>query len=477
MPAMRLWMDVMRHLEPVMADHERLFDAWEAGGVDGLVIGPMAFEDKTFTFDPHPEVYARFGLQPPGTGDGSSLWWPAPATASGQGSPAAAAVREKRALLERTLQRAKDRGWQVWLFCPHYGAAGRGSLLVDDLTRAAVAARLIDCMEHYPMADGAVLDGPEWGYEIAPFHQDHRSYIFHDLPPECAPEAARLGYDYERLVAAKDRLFDRLHRLTDNDLRIWGGGAGGFLGAFGLLGHDPALAEWLAFRMDSVTETYRRLRELVQTHARRSIRLAAGPRAPAWAPLCGYDYARLESCVDVLLPKLYFWHRGFDGLYGTVARYVQTLTAWNPGLSERGALRFVTALFGIDLPGIGALRDFDLGFPQAFFDHIVTRETERAIAAMGDPERVCPWVDAGRKPHDGEPFTAHDLDRLLEAAQTTGLRRFLYHHHGNLTPGEWAVITARCGQPWQHTTTPRSWLSGPQPEALPGYYPPDQPVL
>ena len=74
---MRLWMDVMRHLEPVVEDHQRLFDAWEAGGVDGIVVGPLAFADKSYTFDPNPEVYARFGLEPPRP-DGTSLWWRAP---------------------------------------------------------------------------------------------------------------------------------------------------------------------------------------------------------------------------------------------------------------------------------------------------------------------------------------------------------------------------------------------------------------
>ncbi|MGH2367916.1 MAG: hypothetical protein ACRDI2_06945, partial [Chloroflexota bacterium] len=110
---MRLWMDVMRHLEPVMADHQRLFDAWEAGGVDGIVIGPMAFDDKSYTFDPNPEVYARFGLQPPATPNTSSLWWKAPA-ASSASHPAGGAgqetlsVPEKRTQLEKTLQAAKD---------------------------------------------------------------------------------------------------------------------------------------------------------------------------------------------------------------------------------------------------------------------------------------------------------------------------------------------------------------------------------
>ncbi len=481
-PRLRVWMDVMRHLEPVMASYRRLFDAWEAGGVDGLVIGPMVFEDKTYTFDPNPEVYRRFGLEPPSGNEAASLWWKRPdETATMKGAlrlPQQAA--EKRALLVEALQAAKDRGWQVWLFCPHYGAGpgARGPIMVDDQTRAVAAARLVDCLEQYPMADGAVLDGPEWGYEIAPFHQDHRSSIFNDLPPAVAEGAARLGYNYERMVAAKDRLYARLHRLTDRDLRRWGSGHGGFLGAFGLLGNDPGLAEWLAFRLDSLTETYRRLRELVDAHAQREIKLAAGPRSAAWASLCGYDYGRLGQILDVMLCKHYFWHRGFDGMYGTVARYVQTLTEWNPGLSEQGALQFVAAFFGLELPGIHSLRDFDRGFPQEFFDRVVARETERAIAAMGDPERVCPWVDAGRKPHDGEPFTAHDLDRMLEAAQRAGLRRFLYHHHGNLTPGEWAVISARCGRPWQSTTSPRPGLEGyAAAQSMPGYYPPDLPVL
>jgi hypothetical protein len=475
---MRLWMDVMRHLEPVMDDHERLFDAWEAGGVDGMVIGPLSFADKTFTFDPDPEVYARFGLEPPRP-DGSSLWWPAFGAAAAGAPEAERVVRERRDRLTRTLEAAKARGWQVWLFCPHYGGPpGRGPILVDEVTRTAAASRMVDAMEQYPMADGAVMDGPEWGYEIATFHQNRRSYIFDELPESVAEGVERLGYSYSRLVAAKDRLYARLHRLTDREVRLWGAGDGGFLGAFGLLGNDPGLAEWLAFRMDSLTETFGQVRAQARSHARRPLKVAAGPRTAAFAALCGYDYARLEGCLDVLLPKHYFWHRGFDGMYGTVARYVQTLCEWNSGLSEAGALQVVRALFGIELPGIASLRDFDLGFPQAFFDRVVARETERALLAFGDAERVCPWVDAGRKPHDGEPFTAFDLDRMLAAAGDAGLQRFLYHHHGNLTAGEWAVISARCGRPWQSTTSPRPVID---PEValaeMPGYHPPDKPIL
>src|SRR5207244_7414905 len=108
--ALRVWMDVMRHLEPVMVDHARLFDAWEAGGVTGLVIGPMAFEDKTFTFDPNPEVYGRFGLEPPRAQESDSLWWKSPSATPGLPDT----VEGRRALLCKTLQAAKDRGWAIW---------------------------------------------------------------------------------------------------------------------------------------------------------------------------------------------------------------------------------------------------------------------------------------------------------------------------------------------------------------------------
>src|SRR5437764_14640769 len=77
---MKLWMDVMRDLEALHEEPQRLFDAWEAGGVDGLVLGPMLFDcpkllpgirtvpaarAASATFDPDPRVYRRLGVEPP----------------------------------------------------------------------------------------------------------------------------------------------------------------------------------------------------------------------------------------------------------------------------------------------------------------------------------------------------------------------------------------------------------------------------
>jgi hypothetical protein len=275
---------------------------------------------------------------------------------------------------------------------------------------------------------------------------NHRTYIFNDLPESVAPLCADLGYDYQGLVAAKDRLFEGLHQLSPRRIRLHAGG--GLLGGFHLLGSDPDLLAWMRFREASLTQFFRRVREGLAAEMSRPIQLGVGPRSAAFAPLCGYDFARLAEFMDLLLPKHYFWHRGFDGFVGTVFRYVETLTEWNPGLSDQDALAVVQALFGIALPGVETIADFESALSPEFYQQIVVAETRRALAAVDDPQRIVPWLDAGRFPHDGDPMSARDLRWMLQAAADGGLQRFLYHHQGNLTAGEWVVISERCGQCW-----------------------------
>jgi hypothetical protein len=439
---MKLWMDVMRDLEHIMVDHARLFAAWEEGGVDGLVLGPLFFDQPKLlpgtryeqtrtplaTFAPDPAVYRRFDVALP----------------EGPVGPTA-----QQAALEEMLIAAKDRGWSVWLFQPSAGAGpdARGHVLADATTQRALAARTVDALQHYPMVDGAIMDGPEWGYEIAPHHQNHRSYIFHDLPETVRPLAAALGYDYDALVAAKDRLFTTLHTLQPG--RVAHLAAGGALGGLTLLGRDPDLVAWLRFRVESLTAFFQTMRNAVDGELPQRVKLGVGPRSAAFAPLCGYDMARLATILDILLPKHYFFQRGFDGMVGTIYRYVETLTHWNPGLADADALAVVHALFGLTLPGVHDRDDLESALTPEFYAQIVAQETRAALAAVDDPERIVPWVDSGRAPHDGDPMSARDLRLLMEHAEAAGLRRFLYHHHGNLTPGEWAVISRHCGKPWR----------------------------
>jgi hypothetical protein len=203
------------------------------------------------------------------------------------------------------------------------------------------------------------------------------------------------------------------------------------------------------FRVDTVTRFFRCVRSALDTELGGAVKLGVGPRTAAFAPLCGYDFAALAEFIDVLLPKYYFFHRGFDGLVGTVYRYIETLTAWNPDLSDGDALAVVQVLLGLVLPGVESRYDCEDALTPEFFAHIVAQETRRALAVVADPDRIVPWVDAGRAPHDGDPVTAGQLRLMLLAAQSAGLRRFLYHHAANLTAGEWTVMSQICGEPWQ----------------------------
>jgi hypothetical protein len=444
---MKLWMDVMRDLESVMADHDRIFDAWAEGGVDGLVVGPMAFDavklqpgvkrvqcerPQAPAFDPDPAVYARLGVETP---------------------PAPEPQPDRRRLLDRTLRSARDHGFSLFIMYAESGAGAGvgGHYLGDERGLRARVARMVDTLEHYPMADGAIMDGPEWGYEIDVDHMNRRSYIFDELPPELGPVCSALGYEYRELVAARDRLYGTLHELDAR--RVRSHARGGLLGAFHLLGSDPGLLAWMEFRARSMTDFVRKVRTLLARELGRPARLGIGPRSAAFAPLTGMDMPRLGEFMDLLLPKHYFWHRGFDGFVGTVSRYVDTLCRWNPGLEDADAFAVVEALFGIELPGITNRADLERALTPEFFARVVSQETSRALAAVDDPQRIVPWVDAGRFPHDGDPLPARDLRLLLEAARGAGLERFLYHHQGNLTAGEWTVMSDLCGRRWDARTS------------------------
>jgi len=267
-----------------------------------------------------------------------------------------------------------------------------------------------------------------------------------------APMARDLGYDYAAMVAAKDRLLALFHQLDPR--RIRSNARGGLVGAHRLLGADADLMSWFSFRTESLTRNFRQVREGVAAHLDRPVRMGCGPRSAAFAPLCGYDFVDLAEFMDFLLPKHYFFHRGFDGFIGTVYRYSQTLMEWNPGLTVADTLEVVQAIFGIVLPGVdNDMLDFESALNTEFFEQVVTQETKRALAAVDDPERIVPWLDTGRFPHDGDPMSSRDLKMLLDTAEAAGLRRFNYHHQGNLSPGEWVVISDKCGTRWDPRTS------------------------
>ena len=440
--ALQAWMRIGQPLENVMEDYERVFDAWESGGIKGFVCGRMVFADDKggFTvpaFPSKPDAYRDRGMEPSNRQETDP-------------------VKEK--LLHEMLDNAKARGWTLLVFSPGTGCTSSSSLPVEEDPYGAKrwAANWDETFSGLPQMDGGLPDGwTESPYELE-YH--HGNYIFRELAEGARAQATVRGYDAERLDLGRDHLLQRFQNLTPAMVQYYGDY--GVLSEMNLFDINEDVLYWLRWRREDGLNEGRAVRAELNTLPRRLL-LGNGPRSAVFSGMTAFDFQAWDEIVDFLMVKHYFWHRGFDGMYGTVARWVQQVANWNPDLSDADCFTVVRAWLGVDLPEVSCLADMNLGFPQAFFDQVVQEETRRAVAAVSDPRKIIPWVDTGRMPHGGDPMTAGDLHRILTASEEAGLQRFLFHNHEHLTSAEWRVISRMCGTEWDEN-----------PE---GYWPPNTP--
>ncbi|MFH1571370.1 MAG: hypothetical protein ABIL09_25495 [Gemmatimonadota bacterium] len=445
--SMEVWMRIGQPLEPVMAEYERIFDAWEAGGVRALVFGRLLFQDSTGAsvvpaFRGQTTPYQRRGIQ---VQEGAIPTDPA-----------------KERQLHAMLANACDRGWQVFIFCP-----GQGTTRVTAPPPAAdpygallQAAVWEDVFGAFPEAHGGIVDGwTESPYELI-YH--HGNAVFAPLTEAAQRTAELRGHDPARLERGRRHLESRFRHLTPAMVRYYG--HHGVLAGLNLFDVDEDSLYWLRWRREDGLAQGRAFRRELDQLPRRLL-LGNGLRSAVFSGMTAFDYLAWDGILDLLLVKHYFWHRGFDGLYGTVARWVRQVGEWNPSLSEADCFAVARAWLGVELPEVGGLADMELGFPPAFFAQVVAAETARALAAASDPRKVVPWVDTGRMPHGGDPMTAGDLHRILTSSAAAGLQRFLFHNHAHLTTAEWKVISRLCGTEWVEDPRGAYWPPAtPKPE-------------
>lgn len=459
-PRLVPWMYMIWPLEQWLTNPRQILDAWEAGGVRGIVIGPLRFWDGPPTFDftysrsgakinafaPDPSIYRKHGVDPP---ENVRL----------------DAAKEKQ--LHTLLDDVRRRGWEIMLFGPgHYGR--RKSAEQDPFGAISLAAGVEDTLRALPQANGVIIDGAgEHHYELAFHHggdlfeiRDHHRAIY-----------THLGYDIPRMERGMNHLKTRFHSLTPSLVRFHQ--YGGMLGGLSLFDLNEDALYWLRMRQESTLRNMGAIRKELDALPRKT-KLGTIPRSAAFSVLTTQDYQKTHGFFDYIFPKHYYWHRGFDGMYGTVARWVDTLHEWNPSLTEEDCFAVVKLIFGIQFPGVRKLADLENGFPDEFFNEVVFNETKRALDATGDPNKVIAWVSTGRNPHAGDPMPAHDLNRLLIASHRAGLKRFIYHPDVNLGAAEWKVISRLCGKEWKEdpsgywppdTPKPSTWNGGRKPPA------------
>ena len=408
-------------------DYKERFDAWAEAGVEGLIAWPMrVLCDDGSTVQSYPVdagIYREHGVEPPEQGPRDEV-----------------AEQKFQAMLDD----AAARGWKILTF-----GMGRGGIVgLEEMIRA------------HPQIQGVIVDGPgENHYELA-FH--HGGELLEMRPGEDRV-FADMGADIDRMQRGIDHLRQSLQQLRPQRVRYLA--QGGLFSVLNLIDLDEDGLYWLRMRQQKSIRNWAETRAIVD-RASRKIELGGIPRTAVFSGLTGQDYERMAEYFDYILPKHYYWHRGFDGLYGTIARWVQTLGAWNPQLTEEDAFAVVEALFGIELPGVRTLFDMEAGFPDEFFAEIVYAETRRALEAVGADKVVC-WVSTGRGPHAGDPMPARDLLGILRASEAAGLQRFVFHPE-DMGAAEWRVLSTLCGQPWDENPD-GYWPTGTQkPDAFNG---------
>jgi len=311
--------------------------------------------------------------------------------------------------------------------------------------------RIRDVHLHFPRVEGFLNDGPEFGYEIAGLgYMDGNLDLFGCFGPCCASKARELGYDFGDLKQGALRLMNFLRALDEGALARMFEHPGAPPDALAAAAGEDRIVAWLRFKQDSIVSYVQQLCRGVK-EMNSALEMGIGSRLPAFVPLTGYDLGRLAQHADFLLPKIYLWMGGVDGLYGTVYRWARTLRDWNPHLREELLFRFTYRLFGFELPQVQSLADMlhhiepgfadstartYLGapFPAEFFTRVVADQVRLMIAQVGDAGQVRPWTHVD---HGGRVLTPDELDRTLSAAAAAGLRTYL--NYCPLESGNWEV--------------------------------------
>lgn len=406
-------------------NYEQIFDAWEDGGVRGLAVGRLRFlqPDGSFirAFAPDPKVYEAFDVTPP---------------------PEEPREPEKEKILQKILDNAAARGWSIMIFDVP-GGGGQRPPEEDPFGEVHLAAAAQDLMNAFPQASGIIMDGPgEQHYELA---RHHGGELF-EIRPHERTRFDNLGYDVGRMELGIAHLRQRFCRLTPDLVRYHA--PGGTLAGLNLFDIDEDALYWLRARQQTALGVMAAMRKSVD-QLNRKVALGGIPRITTFSSLTGQNYQQMEPYFDYIFPKHYYWHRGFDGMYGTIQRWVQKFAEWNPSLNEEDCFLLIESLFGLRLPGVHSLRDLEMGFPQEFFDQVVYNETRRALAAIKDIDKVIFWVSTGRSPHSGDAMTARDLHGILQASKNAGAKRILFHPDPELGAPEWHVLSSICGNPWR----------------------------
>ena len=247
-------------------------------------------------FEANPKTYESLGVDPP---------------------PKKPRDLKKEKLLHAMLDDAVSRDWNVLAFSVP-GGGGHRPLEEDPYGSVGFVAQVQDIVDAYPQIHGVIIDGPgEQHYELAYHHGGELLEIRQNRN-----QLTCLGVDISRLERGIEHFRNRLHHLTPDLVRYHA--SGGMLAALTLFDINEDTLYWLRTRQELALGYMRSIRAQLDELGRK-VELGGIPRTATYSSLTGQNYQQMAPLFDYIFPKHYFWHRGFDGMYGTVARWVLSL--------------------------------------------------------------------------------------------------------------------------------------------------------
>ena len=305
--------------------------------------------------------------------------------------------------------------------------AGHGCLN-NPRVRALGLARLREAAHHYGDVDGIFLD---WAEYTCYFLED----CFACCCPHCRAAAGAGGYDWARMVADTRALWDRLHRLTPDDLRR---AAADSLWPFAIAGEAadyPGYLALLRFKAETVRAAVAELRTALDEVGCAGVALEVNGFAPPWCDITGMDYGLVGAVAQATRCKLFTFH------WPMITRWwSETLLAWNPSLDEGAVLRAVVAALGLPASADErrqSLRDY--GMPRPDEPHPIamaalTRKLDRAVASADDGAPCQAYLHSYRPPEE--------FARVLAAAAASTARGCWIQRYGYLSDEKLALLRA-----------------------------------
>ncbi len=298
---------------------------------------------------------------------------------------------------------------------PRKRMAHFASIASDDI-REYFCAMIRDIFQTYPDIDGLLLDRAEQSFYTV-------GDAFVDFGPWAKRKAAELGFDFEGMRDAADRLYRRLNALSNDDLCRVQTAPDLMYETARLLRSETPLAEVLRFRSEVADGYLRRIKDTVTSiSAEKKIVPITFP--PPMSLITGVDFGRYADSADAVMIKFFTMHWPL-----IVLNWANELKGINPALDEGPLVRALSMIFGFEDSGFGGSIN-DYRYPAPHEPHRAGTETQarKILTATADARGRIPVLPSvhGYGPLD-------DVARRFKIAWETGKSGMWINRYGYLS--------------------------------------------